>query len=117
MGPAVVPGQDLAEVAGPARDGAADLAVCERNVGNGLRKAAATWLTRYRQRCQPFPGDLCPVPHTVRLGAIARGTAEALEVVSGCCHGGFRAGGAAGSCRRGLGSAVAGLREGVTRLG
>src|SRR5215831_9563927 len=49
MGPAVAPGQDLAEVAGPARDGAADLAACERNVGNGLRKAAATWLTRYRQ--------------------------------------------------------------------
>ena len=30
---------------------------------------------------------------------------------------GTGAGGAAGSCRRGLGSAVAGLREGVTRLG
>jgi len=43
MGLAVVLGQDLAEVAGPGRDGAAaDLAAGERKVGNGHRKAAAT---------------------------------------------------------------------------
>lgn len=43
MGPAVVPGQDLAEVAGPAGDGAvADLAAGDRTTGNGPRDAAGT---------------------------------------------------------------------------
>ena len=41
MGPAVVPGQDLTEVAGPVGDGAvADLAVGDRKLGNGHREAA-----------------------------------------------------------------------------
>ena len=38
MGPAVVPGQDLAEVPGPAGDGAAaDLAARDQKMGNGHR--------------------------------------------------------------------------------
>jgi hypothetical protein len=41
MGPAVVPGQDLAEAAGPVRDGAVtDLATGDRQLGNGHREAA-----------------------------------------------------------------------------
>jgi hypothetical protein len=41
MGPAVVLGQDLTEVAGPVRDGAvADLAAGDRKLGNGHREAA-----------------------------------------------------------------------------
>jgi hypothetical protein len=41
MGPAVVPGQDLREVAGPVRDDAvADLAAGDRELGNGHREAA-----------------------------------------------------------------------------
>jgi hypothetical protein len=41
MGPAVVPGQDLTEAAGPVRDGAvADLATGDRQLGNGHREAA-----------------------------------------------------------------------------
>jgi hypothetical protein len=41
MGPAVVLGQDLAEAAGPVRDGAAaDLATGDRQLGNGHREAA-----------------------------------------------------------------------------
>jgi Aldo/keto reductase family len=41
MGPAVVLGQDLSEVAGPVRDRAvADLAVGDRKLGNGHREAA-----------------------------------------------------------------------------
>ena len=41
MGPAVVLGQDLTEVAGPVRHGAlADLATGDRQLGNGHRKAA-----------------------------------------------------------------------------
>jgi hypothetical protein len=43
MGPAVVLGQGLAEVAGPVREGAvADLAARDRKVGNGHREAAGT---------------------------------------------------------------------------
>ena len=43
MRPAIVLGQDLAEVARPVRDGAlADLATRDRKVGNGHRKAAGT---------------------------------------------------------------------------
>jgi hypothetical protein len=43
MGPAVVLGQDLAEVAGPVRNGAvADLAARDRKMGNGHREAAGT---------------------------------------------------------------------------
>jgi len=46
MGPAVVPGQDLAEVAGPAGDGAAaDLAARDPTRGNGHGEAAGTWIT------------------------------------------------------------------------
>ncbi len=42
MGPAVVPGQDLTEVAGAVRDGAvADLAAGDRKMGNGHRETAA----------------------------------------------------------------------------
>ena len=41
VGPAVVPGQDLREVAGPVRDRAvADLAAGDRELGNGHREAA-----------------------------------------------------------------------------
>jgi len=41
MGPAVVPGQDLTEGAGPVGDGAvADLAAGDRKLGNGHREAA-----------------------------------------------------------------------------
>ena len=41
MGPAVVPGQDLTEAAGPVRHGAvADLATGDRQLGNGHREAA-----------------------------------------------------------------------------
>jgi hypothetical protein len=41
MGPAVVLGQDLAEVPGPVGDGAvADLAARDRKMGNGHREAA-----------------------------------------------------------------------------
>ena len=41
MGPAVVLGQDLTEVAGPVRDGApTDLAAGDRKMGNGHREAA-----------------------------------------------------------------------------
>ena len=41
MGPAVVLGQDLTEVAGPVRDGAlADLAAGDRQLGNGHREVA-----------------------------------------------------------------------------
>ncbi len=40
-GPAVVPGQDLTETAGPVRDRAvADLAASDRQLGNGQREAA-----------------------------------------------------------------------------
>ncbi len=43
VGPAVVLGQDLAEIAGPVCDGAvADLATGDRKVGNGHREAAGT---------------------------------------------------------------------------
>ncbi len=43
VGPAVVLGQNLAEVAGPVRDGAvAELAARDRKLGNGHRKAAGT---------------------------------------------------------------------------
>ena len=43
MGPAVVLGQDLAEVPGPVGDGAvADLAARDRKLGNGHREAAGT---------------------------------------------------------------------------
>jgi hypothetical protein len=43
VGPAVVLGQDLAEVAGPVGDGAvADLAARDRKVGNGHGEAAGT---------------------------------------------------------------------------
>ena len=43
MGPAGVPGHDLAEVAGPAGDGAvADLAARDRKMGNGHGEAAGT---------------------------------------------------------------------------
>jgi hypothetical protein len=43
MGPAVVLGQDLAEVPGPVGDGAvADLAARDRKMGNGHREAAGT---------------------------------------------------------------------------
>ena len=45
MGPAVVPGQDLADHAGPAGDGAvADLAARDRKMGNGHGEAAGTWI-------------------------------------------------------------------------
>ena len=45
MDPAVVLSQDLAEAAGPARDGAAaDLAARNRKMGNGHREAAGTGL-------------------------------------------------------------------------
>jgi len=41
MEPAVVPGQDLAEAAGPVRHGAlADLATGDRQLGNGHRETA-----------------------------------------------------------------------------
>ena len=41
MGPAVVPGQDLTEVAGPVGDGAvADPAAGDRKLGNGHKEAA-----------------------------------------------------------------------------
>ena len=40
MGPAVVPGQDLTEAAGPVRGGAvADLATGDRQLGDGHREA------------------------------------------------------------------------------
>ena len=43
MGPAVVLGQDFAEVAGPVCDSAvADLAARDRKMGNGHREAAGT---------------------------------------------------------------------------
>ena len=43
MGPAIVLGQDLAEVAWPVRDGAvADLATRDRKMGDGHRKTAGT---------------------------------------------------------------------------
>jgi len=43
MGPAVVLSQDLAEVAGPVRDGAVtDLAARDRKMGDGHREAAGT---------------------------------------------------------------------------
>jgi hypothetical protein len=43
MGPAVVLGQDLGEVAWPVRDGAsADLATRDRKMGDGHRKTAGT---------------------------------------------------------------------------
>jgi hypothetical protein len=45
MGPAVVLGQDLAEVAGPVRDGTvADLAAGDRKLGNGRGEAAGDLL-------------------------------------------------------------------------
>jgi hypothetical protein len=41
MGPTIVLGQDLTEVAGPVRDGAVtDLAAGDRKLGNGHREAA-----------------------------------------------------------------------------
>ena len=41
MGPAIVPGEDLGEVAGPVGDGAvADLAAGDRKLGNGHGEAA-----------------------------------------------------------------------------
>jgi hypothetical protein len=44
-GPAAVPGQGLAEVAGPAGDGAvADPAARDREMGNGHGEAAGTWI-------------------------------------------------------------------------
>ena len=43
MGPAVMPGQDLAETAGPVRDGAAaDLAARDRKTGNAHGETAGT---------------------------------------------------------------------------
>ena len=46
MGPAVVPGQDPAEVAGPAGHRAvADLAARDRKMGNGHGEAAGSWIT------------------------------------------------------------------------
>jgi hypothetical protein len=45
MGPAVVPGQDLTEAAGPVRHGAlADLATGDRQLGDGHREAAGRGL-------------------------------------------------------------------------
>jgi hypothetical protein len=47
VGPAVVLGQDLTQVTGSVRDGAAaDLAPRNRKMGNGHREAAGTWIAR-----------------------------------------------------------------------
>ena len=47
MGPAVVLGQDLGEVAGPVRDGTvADLAAGDRKLGDGHGEAAGRGLAR-----------------------------------------------------------------------
>jgi hypothetical protein len=48
MDPAVVLGQDLADVAGLVGEGAvADLAASHRQMGNGHREAAGTWRTHH----------------------------------------------------------------------
>jgi hypothetical protein len=50
MGPAVVLGQDLAEAAGPVRDGAAaDLAAGNRKLGDGHRETAGISRPQPRQ--------------------------------------------------------------------
>ena len=54
MGPAVVLGQDLGEVAGPVGDGAvADLAAGDRQLGNGHRETAG-------RRLADLPYDVRP---------------------------------------------------------
>ncbi len=56
VGLAVVLGQDLAEIAGPVRDGAvADLAACDRQMGNGHREAAGagTWSVHHFHDASP----------------------------------------------------------------
>ena len=54
MGPAVVLGQNLAEAAGPVRDGAAaDLAAGNRKLGNGHRETAGTGLAHHLQDARP----------------------------------------------------------------
>src|ERR1039457_574240 len=61
MGPAVVLGQDLSEVAGPVRDGAmADLAAGDRKLGNGHREAAGKGLAHLPLWCQARRSDLAP---------------------------------------------------------
>jgi hypothetical protein len=54
MGPAVMPGQDLSELAGPAGDGAvADLAAGDRQPRNGHRKAGEGDLLNWSYDARP----------------------------------------------------------------
>jgi len=54
VGPAVMLGQHLADVAGPVGEGAVtELAAGDRQVGDGHREAARTWRTHRLPSCQP----------------------------------------------------------------
>ncbi len=67
MGPAVVRGQDLAEIARPVRDGAVTyLAARDRKMGNGDRKAAGTWLAHHLHDARP--ASVILLYQTVRRG-------------------------------------------------
>jgi hypothetical protein len=69
-GPAVVLGQDFAEVAGPAGDGTeADKAARDRKMGNGHREAAGTGIAHHLYDSSPAGATL---PCAMRAAA-ARG--------------------------------------------
>jgi hypothetical protein len=58
VGPAVMLGQHLADVAGPVGEGTvAELAADDRQVSDGHREAAGTWRTHRLPSCQPWQSD------------------------------------------------------------
>jgi len=58
VGPAVMLGQHLADVAGAVGEGAvAELAAGDRQVGDGDREAARTWRTHRLRSSQPCQSD------------------------------------------------------------
>lgn len=78
MGPAVMLGQDLADVARPVGEGAvADLAAGDRQMGDGHREAAGTWRAHHLPSCQP-----CCSEHALHARANARLAADE-DVVAG----------------------------------
>jgi len=83
MGPAVMPGQDLAETAGPVRDGAAaDLAARDRKTGNALSRGnGGNWTARCsytrpcpRQESASFPESTDEANDRYRAAGYCMGT-------------------------------------------
>ena len=66
VGPAVMLGQNLADVAGPVGEGAvAELAAGDRQMGDGHREAVGTWRTHRLPSCQPcLSGHNCMLART-----------------------------------------------------